>query len=637
MANRKLSTLPLDEEVKATLAMMSLETIKDVVTLPPYTLMDVLGQSAAQYNDFMDTLLSVCLPPRTTAYEMEERERRNTIPLGNRDLDILLGGGILPGSLYEFVGPPGVGKTQWCLHMSASVVAAGRGEGETSPSVIYIDTECAARPERLVQIMKNKYPELSAEISKLLSRIHVFRPQTTAELLEILDSLEFTAIEKDARLVVVDSITSIEDSLSTTSRRKRAAQLSSWAAKLKGLAHNLNICVVVTNQTTTMSDPYLHDPDLIEDYEGPEQAVSDPESPAAEAMDDMPLPMDPVPDPESPAAEARDDMPVPMDPVPDPESPAAEARDDMPVPMDPVPDPEDPMPDLENRVPDQGYVTDPEDHLVDSTTGPENSVPDQGHVSDPEICIPDSTTGPENRVPDQGHVSDLEICIPESTTGPGNGVPDQGHVSDPEDHVQELLAAPENRMPYRGHVSDPEDPMPENRVPYQGHVSDPEDPMPENRVPYQGHVSDPDDPVIGPEESVDSAEPSSAHTPLSENSVPDQDHVSAPEDPMSMSDQEESDDPDKASKPLIPAMGDTWTNCVNTRIVLQYTDSGGRQLVIAKSPVSPYAVLTYYIREDGIVVDERNGVYTYNSGVDPSRFRMRPCPEEVAFGSLSKQ
>lgn len=45
-------------------------------------------------------------------------------------------------------GPPGVGKTQWCLHMSASVVATGEGEGGTSPAVIYIDTECAARPER---------------------------------------------------------------------------------------------------------------------------------------------------------------------------------------------------------------------------------------------------------------------------------------------------------------------------------------------------------------------------------------------------------------------------------------------------------------------------------------------------------
>lgn len=58
-----------------------------------------------------------------------------------------------------------------------------------------------------------------------------------------LDSLELIVVEKDARVVIVDSITAIDDCLSTTSRRVRASQLSSWAAKLKAVAHRLNICV----------------------------------------------------------------------------------------------------------------------------------------------------------------------------------------------------------------------------------------------------------------------------------------------------------------------------------------------------------------------------------------------------------
>lgn len=46
-----------------------------------------------------------------------------------------------------FTGPAGVGKTQWCLHISASVVATGIYKG-TNASAIYIDTESVARPER---------------------------------------------------------------------------------------------------------------------------------------------------------------------------------------------------------------------------------------------------------------------------------------------------------------------------------------------------------------------------------------------------------------------------------------------------------------------------------------------------------
>lgn len=58
-----------------------------------------------------------------------------------------------------------------------------------------------------------------------------------------LESLEFVVVEKDARLVIVDSIASVAVYLSGSSVGVRASQLSSWAATLKALAHQLNICV----------------------------------------------------------------------------------------------------------------------------------------------------------------------------------------------------------------------------------------------------------------------------------------------------------------------------------------------------------------------------------------------------------
>lgn len=99
----------------------------------------------------------------------------------------------------------------------------------------------------------------------------------------------------------------------------------------------------MTNQITTMSDPNLPEPDLMEEYEGPGQHV------------------------------------------PDPESPAPEARDD-------------PVPDLENRVPYQGHNTNPNNCIPDSTTGPENRVSDQGHVTinedtDDTLVCPEESVG----------------------------------------------------------------------------------------------------------------------------------------------------------------------------------------------------------------------------------------------------
>ncbi|MPC12365.1 DNA repair protein RAD51 2 [Portunus trituberculatus] len=80
-------------------------------------------------------------------------------------------------------GPPGVGKTQWCLYITTKLLTAARGG--VHPSAIYIDTESAVRPERIVEMMTNRYPELSSDIPQLLSRIHMFHPKTAASMLEM--------------------------------------------------------------------------------------------------------------------------------------------------------------------------------------------------------------------------------------------------------------------------------------------------------------------------------------------------------------------------------------------------------------------------------------------------------------------
>ena len=56
-------------------------------------------------------------------------------------LDGALRGGVGLGQVTEFVGAPGVGKTQLCVMLAVQVALAGH-------HVVYIDTEHAFTPER---------------------------------------------------------------------------------------------------------------------------------------------------------------------------------------------------------------------------------------------------------------------------------------------------------------------------------------------------------------------------------------------------------------------------------------------------------------------------------------------------------
>lgn len=65
-------------------------------------------------------------------------------------LDVLLKGGLPVGSITEIVGPPGVGKTQFChtLAVVALTSLAPQPSLRIDGSVIYLDTETTFSPQR---------------------------------------------------------------------------------------------------------------------------------------------------------------------------------------------------------------------------------------------------------------------------------------------------------------------------------------------------------------------------------------------------------------------------------------------------------------------------------------------------------
>ncbi|XP_062406344.1 DNA repair protein RAD51 homolog 2 isoform X2 [Sardina pilchardus] len=74
------------------------------------------------------------------------------------------------------------------------------------------------------------------------------------------------------------------------------------------------------------------------------------------------------------------------------------------------------------------------------------------------------------------------------------------------------------------------------------------------------------------------------------------------------------------------ALGNTWSHNVNTRLIVQYVDSRLRQIVIAKSPVAPFAVLNYTVQREGIRLEgnasqEMMSAQGTDPGLQPIRVR----------------
>src|SRR5450759_5748896 len=67
------------------------------------------------------------------------------------ELNRVLGGGIVPGSLVLVGGEPGVGKSTLLMHAAAQVASAGRAQGalKVSERVLYVSGEESAQQIRM--------------------------------------------------------------------------------------------------------------------------------------------------------------------------------------------------------------------------------------------------------------------------------------------------------------------------------------------------------------------------------------------------------------------------------------------------------------------------------------------------------
>ena len=191
----------------------------------------------------------------STAEELLKlRTRVTRLATGSKALDSLLGGGIESQAILELIGEFGVGKTQIC-HTICATVQLPLERGGLDGEALYIDTEGTFRPERMAQI--SKAFDLNSEA--VLRNIIVGRALNSDHQILMVEKIDELIKEKKIKLIIVDSLVSHfrAEYLGRESLPERQQKMNSHLHRLLRIAEIYNIPVVVTNQVIASPDTFF--------------------------------------------------------------------------------------------------------------------------------------------------------------------------------------------------------------------------------------------------------------------------------------------------------------------------------------------------------------------------------------------
>ena len=173
---------------------------------------------------------------------LENKKVVERFTTGSSQLDEILGGGIEIGSITQFYGSPGSGKSQICMTACALL--------PQQYSSIYIDTEHKIRAERLQQILQNR----GLQSNNILKNISITKPFNVQEIEGAIDKIStFFDSNKSIKLIIVDSIMNLfrieyQVRSQLTARQQKINLIMS---KLRNLAIEKNAAIIITNHIQT--------------------------------------------------------------------------------------------------------------------------------------------------------------------------------------------------------------------------------------------------------------------------------------------------------------------------------------------------------------------------------------------------
>lgn len=167
-------------------------------------------------------------------------KKESKIPIGC-PIDSVIGGGIETGSITQFYGPPGSGKTNIALKL---LVQCARNRKKA----VLIDTEGGLSIERIKQISGDDF-------EKIAGNIIVMEPTTFNEQKDALEKIEASLKRgaEDVDLIVLDSAVALyrlKDGGVTEINRELGKQMG----LLSRLARKYNIAVIITNHIYSIFD-----------------------------------------------------------------------------------------------------------------------------------------------------------------------------------------------------------------------------------------------------------------------------------------------------------------------------------------------------------------------------------------------
>ena len=182
--------------------------------------------------------------------QLDIRQRVYSLSTGSKQLDSILGGGIMTMSITEVFGEFRCGKTQMS-HTLCVTTQLPREMGGGEGKVAYIDTEGTFRPDRIKQIAEGY--ELDPE--SCLANVSYARALNSEHQMELVEQLGEELSSGDYRLIVVDSIMANfrVDYCGRGELSERQQKLNQHLFKLNRLAEEFNVAVFLTNQV--QSDP----------------------------------------------------------------------------------------------------------------------------------------------------------------------------------------------------------------------------------------------------------------------------------------------------------------------------------------------------------------------------------------------
>ena len=226
-------------------------TVNTVQSTTRRNLVKIKGLSEVKVEKIKEAankLVKVGFVPATV--QMDLRQKVISISTGSKQLDSILGGGIMTMSITEVFGEFRCGKTQMShtLCVTAQLPKSmGGGEGK----VAFIDTEGTFRPERIKQIAER----YDLDPDSCLENITYARALNSEHQMELVEQLGEELSSGSYTLIIVDSIMSNfrVDYCGRGELNERQQKLNQHLFKLNRLAEEFNLAVFMTNQV--QSDP----------------------------------------------------------------------------------------------------------------------------------------------------------------------------------------------------------------------------------------------------------------------------------------------------------------------------------------------------------------------------------------------